>query len=100
MGAIGYVGEVRVCVQPVEDCFEFVRGAVEVEGVGGAYDEVDSAFEIGFECGPVGLDDVGEIVVIAPVGDDGWIDGSGGAVEHLLGGAGVGFGGEDPFEGG
>ena len=50
----GDVGEVRGGVQLVEDCFEFVRGSVEIEGVGGTYDEVDSAVEIGLECGPVG----------------------------------------------
>ena len=74
MRAIGQVGEVRVCAQPVEDCLEFVRGTVEIKGVGGAYDEVNSAFEVRFESGPVGFDDVGEIVVIVPVGDYGWID--------------------------
>ena len=100
MSPIGQVGEVRICAQPVEDCLKFMRGAVEVEGVGGAYDEVDSAFEVGFELGPVGFDDVGEIVVIVPVGDDGWVYGASGAVEHLLWGAGVVFGGEDPLEGG
>ena len=68
VGAIGQVGEVRICAKPAEDCLEFMCSAVEVKGVGGAHDEVDAAFQVGFECGPVGFDDVGEIVVIVPVG--------------------------------
>src|ERR1700722_15388796 len=82
-GAIWNVGEVWVGVEAVEDGFELVRGAIEVEGVGGAYEKMDAAFQAGTTFGPVRLDNMREIVVIVPVGDHFRMDVSGLMVEHL-----------------
>ena len=85
VGAVGDVGEVGVGVEGFEAGFEFVGCAVEVKSVSRPDEEMDAAFEAGAALGPVGLDYVGEVVVVVPVGDYFRMDGAGLVVEHLLG---------------
>src|SRR3546814_18377552 len=74
MGAAGDEAEGRFRAEPVEHRLQPVSGAIEVEGIGGADDQVDLAVEVGLEARPVALDDMSNIVVLAPVsgvrGDD------------------------------
>src|SRR3546814_2140408 len=67
MGAAGDEAEGRFRAEPVEHRLQPVRGAIEVEGIGGADDQVDLAVEVGLEARPVALDDMSNIVVLAPV---------------------------------
>ena len=43
MRAIGQVGEVRICVQPFQHCFELAGGTIQVEGISGSYKEMNPA---------------------------------------------------------
>src|ERR1700730_3951861 len=83
MRAPGQISEVRVCAETSKHRFELVRRAVEVEGVRGANEEMNASFEIRLELRPVSFDDVGEVIVIVPVGDDRRINVPSNAVEHL-----------------
>src|SRR3546814_2187570 len=69
------------------DLLQPVRGAIEVEGIGGADDQVDLAVEVGLEARPVALDDMSNIVVLAPVSGDRGVDRAGRAVEQRTGAA-------------
>jgi hypothetical protein len=64
---------------------EHVDGVVEKVGVGVAYGDVEFAFEFGTEGGPVALHDGGKVVVVVPVGEDFFVDGSGERVDDLGG---------------
>ena len=91
VGAVGNVGEVGIGVEGFEAGFEFVGRAVEVEGVCRADEEVDAAFQASPSLGPGGLDDVGEVVVVVPVGNDLRMDCAGLVVEHLGGSSRIAF---------
>src|ERR1035437_3345672 len=99
VGAVGDVGEVGVGVETLENGFVLVRGTIEIEGVGGADDEVDAAFEVGSALRPRGLSAVREVVVVAPIGYDLGMDGAGGAIEHFFRRAAGAFRRKDPVEG-
>ena len=85
VSAVFAEGEVGVGVELGEDGVEEAGGFVEVEGVRGADVEVDFSFEPGAALGPGGFEDVGEVVVSVPVGDDLGVYVAGGAVEHGFG---------------
>src|SRR3546814_5494261 len=87
MGAAGDEAEGRLRAEPVEHRLQPVRGAIEVEGIGGADDQVDLAVEVGLEARPVALDDMSNIVVLAPVSGDRGVDRAGRAVEQRTGAA-------------
>src|SRR3546814_3488943 len=74
MGAAGDEAERGFGAEPVEHGLETVRGAVEIESVGIADDQVDLAVEVGLKPRPVALDDIRAVVMVAPVSGDGGVD--------------------------
>src|SRR3546814_18826163 len=85
MGAAGDEAERGFGAEPVEHGLETVRGAVEIESVGIADDQVDLAVEVGLKPRPVALDDMRDVVMVAPVSGDGGVDFPGRAVETRAG---------------
>jgi hypothetical protein len=98
MGAIVDVGEVRVGIEALEHGLEFVGSAVEIEGVGGSYDDVNFPSQIWATLRPVCRDDVSKIVVVAPVCDYPGIHVACLTAEHLQGTAVGSAWREYPFE--
>src|SRR3546814_16637755 len=98
MGAAGDEAEGRFRAEPVEHRLQPVRGAIEVEGIGGADDQVDLAVEVGLEARPVALDDMSNIVVLATVSGDRGVERAGRGVERRTGAAFGAAGGKDPTE--
>ncbi len=85
MGAAGDEAERGFGTQPVEHCLQPMRRAVEIEGVGGADDQVNLAVEVGLQRWPVASDDMRDVVMLAPIGGDGGVDPTGRAVEQRAG---------------
>ncbi|MGH7442034.1 MAG: hypothetical protein ACREKE_05105 [bacterium] len=89
--AVGHAGAVlEGCVGVgvggfFELVLEQVDGVVEEVGVAVARRKVELALETGAECGPVSLEDGGEVVVLVPVGDDFFVDVAGERVDDLGG---------------
>src|SRR3546814_18840333 len=75
MGAAGDEAERGFGAEPVEHGLETVRGAVEIESVGIADDQVDLAVDVGLTPRPVALDAMRDVVLVAPVSADGGVDG-------------------------
>src|SRR5579863_6646492 len=71
-----------------------VDGVVEVEGVSGSYHDMEFALELGAQRFPVALEDGGEVVVLAPVGGNFFVDDAGALVPDF-GGVAVGAGGAE-----
>ncbi len=68
VSAIGKIGEVRLGAEAFEDSFKLVRRSVEIERVSGSHHDMNAALEILFALSPCGFDDMGQVVVIAPIG--------------------------------
>src|SRR3546814_14493039 len=96
MGAAGDEAERGFGAEPVEHGLETVRGAVEIESVGIADDQVDLAVEVGLKPRPVALDDMRDVVMFAPVSGDGGVDFPGRAAEQRAGAPVGAAGREDP----
>ena len=73
---------------------EQVNGVVQEVGVSVTYRKMQLAFELWPERGPIALENCGEIVVIMPVGERGFVDFSGERVDDF-GGVTVGSGGRE-----
>jgi hypothetical protein len=75
-----------------------VPGAVEIKSVISAHSEMNLSLQVGTDGGPVRLQALDDVVVVAPVSGNRRIDGACGAVEEWLRAAVGGARREDPFE--
>ena len=99
MGAVGEEGDARPRAQPMQHRIEPVRRAVQVKGIGCADDDVDLAVQQSAEPRPVLLQPVGDVVIVAPIGDDCRVHRASRPVEDLHGPPVRAPGREDPVEG-
>ena len=82
VGSIRDVGEARIGAQAFQHRLHLVRGSIQIEGVGGAYKDVNLAAQLWSALSPGCPNNMREIVVIVPVRHNGRIDVSGFPIKH------------------
>src|SRR5512143_2465842 len=70
MGLVGQVTEIGLRAHGLHDFRQTASRTIEIEGVGCAHGQMDLAVEIALQARPVPLDNVGDVVIVSPVGRD------------------------------